>query len=414
MEKVSRLGLDLCLQTGNELFEEAIESGYDALEVPFEFNFKHSIHKRNDIKFHSLMVRAIVESMNVCKGEKIGIAFSGGVDSVILACLMKKLYPDEDIVAYFSNFGDPNMNELPYAQEAAEFIGIPLVVVDTGRYKQLAQVNEATKLCSTLTVGIVQMTILTKAMAEDGVKHVFWGHGGEFMGGLSMNQRYHNKDKGLRNKLRLYPLANTKVKWDRYVAILFGTDKAWILNKLLKAPSKRHVHDSDYNLKWIYNQIDDQDLWVKLRKWATLKTIGRTKSKIDCVRAYNMTPHFPFIDKQFADYCFGLSPEDIYSKKALREWMVSLGFSEFLSYRGYDFKVSSDSKAGLSPTDTFYDYEYVRFIVPVGYESNPVYIKYFTKYVKKNMLKWMKTADMRAIQIGLFLRMMEHRGDLDG
>ena len=407
--KVSRLGLDLSLQSGNEMFEEAIESGYEALKKPFEFDFDYTREKLDDVKFRSLMTKAISDKMNKCKGEKIGIAFSGGVDSVIIAWLMKDLYPDEDIVGYFSFFNDPVVNELEYAEEAAEFIGIPLVVVDTGRAKQLAQINEATKLCSTITVGIVQMTILTKAMAEDGVKHVFWGHGGELMGGLFMNQRYHLKGKGLRNKFRLYPFANTKTKWDRYVAILFGTDKAWILNKLLKTPNKRYVHNSDYKLSWIYDQIDDPSLWIKLRKWSTLKMLGRTKSKVDCTRAYGMIPHFPLISEEFANYCLGISPEALYSKRILREWMIEIGFSEIISRRGEDFKFGSASKAGLSPTDAFYDYDYVKHIVPENYRTMDIFNEYFTDFVKKNMQTWMENADRRAIQIGLFLRMLEHR-----
>ena len=132
-EIVNRRGLDLALQSGNELFEESIKSGYNNMIVePFKFDFEHSRETFDVSRFRGLLETSIHRTMELCKGEKIGVTFSGGVDSTILAWLMKKLYPDEDVVAYHSYFNDPVVDELKYAREAAKFIEIWGIMVGNG------------------------------------------------------------------------------------------------------------------------------------------------------------------------------------------------------------------------------------------------------------------------------------------
>ena len=69
----------------------------------------------------------------VKKNKKITIALSGGVDSTLLAAILKKNFPEADIEALSIKFAE-SVDETPVASEIAEHLNIKHRIVDLENY----------------------------------------------------------------------------------------------------------------------------------------------------------------------------------------------------------------------------------------------------------------------------------------
>jgi asparagine synthase (glutamine-hydrolysing) len=110
--------------------------------------------------------------------EPVGVLLSGGLDSAIVArCLVKS---GVQVRAYSLDFGDIENPELPYAQQVADFLGIPLTKV-CATPKRIRQALPDTIAALDLPFGdsvTVPLFLLSQAASQD-VSIIFNGEGGD-------------------------------------------------------------------------------------------------------------------------------------------------------------------------------------------------------------------------------------------
>ena len=146
---------------------------YEDLEFPFE-------NLNEDEKVIDELKQALVEATKRCLGkEKCALLFSGGLDSTVIAALLKKL--GVEFTAYVVGFEDSK--DVSAARKAAEELGINLKTI-TVRQEEMPELIRAvawvTKTADPITVGVsIPLYAAAKAAALDGGKVVFSGSGGD-------------------------------------------------------------------------------------------------------------------------------------------------------------------------------------------------------------------------------------------
>ncbi len=131
-----------------------------------------------------LLSAAVERQLTGLTGEKVGVFLSGGLDSSIVAALLAKA--GVDLHAYCLDFGEDQHSELPYAQQVADALGIPLTAVKvTPRQVKRAIAQTAQALDLPFGDGVtVPLYLLNQAAATDGVRVVFNGeHGDQLFAG---------------------------------------------------------------------------------------------------------------------------------------------------------------------------------------------------------------------------------------
>ena len=184
----------------------AFASEKKVLENPIELNPRHILvydKKENDFttikrdffqvwenhqapeviieKTKELLIDAVRKRAN---DEKVGLLFSGGVDSVFLAFVLKQL--GVDFNCYTVAIDEPGLKEsedLYYAQKAAEAMGLNLKVKKVKLSEIEGYLNKVTPLIEDnnvvkVGVGLVFYIACEKAK-EDGIKVMFSGLGSE-------------------------------------------------------------------------------------------------------------------------------------------------------------------------------------------------------------------------------------------
>jgi asparagine synthase (glutamine-hydrolysing) len=129
-------------------------------------------------QLQSLLQASIARQLPGITG-KAGVFLSGGLDSSIVASLLVKA--GVDVHAYSLDVGDEPLSELPYAQQVADALGIPLTTVRaTPRRVKRAIAPTAHALGLPFGDGVtVPLYLLNQAVAADGVRVVFNGENGD-------------------------------------------------------------------------------------------------------------------------------------------------------------------------------------------------------------------------------------------
>ena len=108
---------------------------------------------------------------------------SGGIDSLIITYLLKKVIPD--IEAFVFSVGDnpKKKDDLHYARKAAELLGVPLHEVIVSREDVLEYMDQAVWTVEdpriTMVATAIPMLFLGKAIADKGFKVAFNGEGSD-------------------------------------------------------------------------------------------------------------------------------------------------------------------------------------------------------------------------------------------
>ncbi len=110
--------------------------------------------------------------------EAVGVFLSGGLDSIVVAALL--VQAGLRVRAYTLDFGPVGVSEVPYAEQAAAALGIPLVKVDASpRRIKAALVLTVRALGMPIGDGVtVPLYLLGQAAAKE-VRVVFNGEGGD-------------------------------------------------------------------------------------------------------------------------------------------------------------------------------------------------------------------------------------------
>jgi len=121
---------------------------------------------------------------NRIKGlDHVGLVFSGGVDSTILATLLKKQKENHEIGVTLYTVGDKNSKDLKYSQIVAKQLNLPLKsrIIDESIVKTtLPHVIEAIEETNLMKIGVgMTLYLATKLASDDNVPVVLAGQGAD-------------------------------------------------------------------------------------------------------------------------------------------------------------------------------------------------------------------------------------------
>ncbi|MDP3035783.1 MAG: asparagine synthase-related protein, partial [Methanobacteriaceae archaeon] len=151
---------------------------------------KHVIEKSVDKRIHGL--------------DKIGLVFSGGVDSTILASILK----NRDIETTLYTVGTKNSSDFQFANRAAEYYDLKLKTFEINEKiikNSLRPVLEAIEEFNVMKIGVAMPIFLAAKMAsEDKLKVVLSGQGAdELFGGYHRYLKdYSNYGEGTQEVLK--------------------------------------------------------------------------------------------------------------------------------------------------------------------------------------------------------------------
>lgn len=115
--------------------------------------------------------------------DHIGLVFSGGVDSTILATLIKKYIETHEIDVTLYTVGVENSKDLKYSKKVAKQLGFPLKTTVVGENivrNALNPVLEAIEEADIMKIGVgMTLYLATKLAAEDNVPVVLAGQGAD-------------------------------------------------------------------------------------------------------------------------------------------------------------------------------------------------------------------------------------------
>jgi asparagine synthase (glutamine-hydrolysing) len=131
-----------------------------------------------------VLTEAVERTLRDLRVDKVGMIFSGGVDSVLIAKLISDL--GGDIKCYC--VGKEDSNDVKNAERVASDLGLDLRLVHIDEAlveKLLPEIIESIEMEGLLQVEVaVPMYLAAKAAAEDGIKVMFTGQGAdELFGG---------------------------------------------------------------------------------------------------------------------------------------------------------------------------------------------------------------------------------------
>lgn len=222
--------------------------------------------------------------------DKIGVTISGGVDSSLIAAMVRKLYPDKKVYSYCAGFyGD---DEFEYAKIVAiennfihkeiilgkdDFIGENSILADLIEFKG-----------APLHPNELPLAVLERQAKNDGMEIVLCGEGADdIFGGYGQNFRmyldYDYKEsffKYFLNNYRYFSLDDRKIIKDEYLVDDF---------ELLLACM---------DVKEIDNNIENWAIYFTQR----FHTPGLITRGANAMRFNEFPLGFPFIDNKLVDY----------------------------------------------------------------------------------------------------------------
>lgn len=129
-------------------------------------------------QLQTLLQTAVHSQITDLTDQPVGVFLSGGLDSSIVAALL--VQAGLKVRAYTLNFGDPDLSEHWYAEQVAQFLNIPLQVVDvTPKQIRAALLPTAQALDLPFGDGVTVPLFLLAQAASQEVSVVFNGEGGD-------------------------------------------------------------------------------------------------------------------------------------------------------------------------------------------------------------------------------------------
>jgi asparagine synthetase B (glutamine-hydrolysing) len=348
-----------------------------------------------------LLEGAIERSLQGYADKKIGLTLSGGVDSSLVLHLIKKAFPDIDIVAYHTDWKTPDRSELEYARIAADFVGVPIRVIDANPEAQAPYVEDALIANKSVDHNGTAAYMAFKAMADDSVSVAVNGLGlDELFAGYAIHRGYYNRK-------RLHRLPSSKFlmrsKYYREASTRWGSDKAWILALISPRYSKKYVKGTEIDFSEIYNDIKRKNLWQTIHYWVLDAMVHQYANSISTMaKPHDLDVIYPYMDHDLMRRCLSYSPLMKKNKAPIRRLMrEQYKFPDAIPSRGEKWDKLG---WGAHSLDYFASNEYMKALTPSkGLEND-----WFTPVGIKELRAINEKPSVRAIQMNLFLKIVEH------
>jgi diphthine-ammonia ligase len=215
------------------------------------------------LKIQNKVEELLIRELKKTSKKKIGLLFSGGVDSLVLAYYLKKL--NYDFTCYTASMKNSNSEDLKQAKEVAKFLKLNLKhkEIETKQVpKYLKKIIPIIKTTNPVDVSVaLTLQVAEELAVKDKVKIVFSGLGSdEIFGGYNRHKTSKNLNKDLLEGLkRVY---EGDLKRDRLIAENNGLEiiapylEKELVDYAIKIPEK-------YKIKNEINKFILRDLAIK-------------------------------------------------------------------------------------------------------------------------------------------------------
>ncbi len=260
--------------------------------------------------------------------EPVGVLLSGGLDSSVVAALL--VQAGVKVRGYTLDFGDAVNSEVPYAEQVAHHLNIPLVKVDASA-KRIKQALPSTVKALDLPFGdgvTVPLYLLCQAASEE-VQVIFNGEGGD-----QLFAGWTNKPLIAAGVYRsVQPQSNSPL--DEFTQHYLRTfHRLWGYESQVYQPEIHQQIQQIQPADWLQDALDPSytdDLLQRLRR-ATLMLKGAQNIHPRATAigwAHGLQVRSPFCDRDLADWTFRLSGsltlqgscEKYILKRAVESWL---------------------------------------------------------------------------------------------
>lgn len=234
----------------------------ERVEYYNEYNKIFDINKMNYTQIKSYLLKLLMDSTykRVLDTNKVGLIFSGGVDSTILATLLKNI--SDNVFVKLYTVGVENSKDIECAQKVAKKLELPIEtrIIDENIVKNsLDPVLDAIEEPNIMKIGVgMTLYLATKMASEDGVSVTLAGQGADELFGGYYRYLTTYKDKGpnATEKSMIHDIEygyDVNFERDDKIATFNGVDlrvpylDEKLVNFALKIPVKYKI-DSDEDL----------------------------------------------------------------------------------------------------------------------------------------------------------------------
>ncbi len=402
--QVDRHALEIVFRTLGERFQEhPFKSSLYPRGMPnYPFDVRwNGIAEETRPDFQEIdriFTAAIHDSVDDYASDSIGVMLSGGIDSAPLLYLLRREYPNADITAYHTDWGESfeERIELKGAKRSAQFADAPLRVIDAGIIAQLPYVEDALKETLSINYSVTIFYLAFHFLAREGIDVALLGDGlDSFFGGGGFNKVFY-----LRSRYKLIPFFQDLIGFEPYVVAskLFGTHKAWFVSMISRQPHQL-VRESGFSFDDLYNRLKRASLWDLVQEWNVSNTSYSASVIARAAWAQNIEIKYPFIVQNIVDLSAQFGPEMNVNKNIIRNYMRSLGFPEVIVQTGNRW----DKKGWGATSSPYFTDAYMNRVTP----RNPDLEYWFTEKGKEIYLRTRRLASATGYLMHLFLKIIQ-------
>lgn len=231
-ERINTLKTGFIYDFNYNEYDIGINKSFKKLPWELNENQEKKISSMAKGKIKSNLKELLLKSFNkrINDLNEVALLFSAGVDSTILACLLK----EKEINTTLYSVGTPNSQDLKFAKKFSKDFGFDLKIVDVNEkiiHESIKPICDAICDFNLMKIGVGMTIYLTTSLAsDDGYEYALTGSGAdELFGGYNRYLKNHFKDSNqepntLNEELR-YDIANmAKLNLERDYEIAFLND----------------------------------------------------------------------------------------------------------------------------------------------------------------------------------------------